>query len=487
MTTPPEDENTQNTPDGSVHTCFNCFDEFAWEPTIHDGETYCCSGCVQGGPCICSYEGPPSVHGGGQTDDMELVSEVSEPDELTVSESHRQVLLEAAHDLPPELQQLVRLRITTDLPIAQLALELGSPLDLVQTQLEQAQRVFDRILGEEFVIEYVAVVEREERPVAEPKVLVEPELPVDREPEATAPPTSRDDLSGALLAPLEALTSPLLGAEDLHEEAAVAQSTIREALRDASAIFRLAAERLGEEEDGHPLRRLLAEESVEETQIIAEGLSNPAQYLLELDGLSSTKWARIVSKEETRTVFSVESTGSTALVSDLVGLPDPYKPTRLVVRDNEIEIELAEEASVSGVVADGGSMAHTRPVFELGADAFFGARHFVTMGGVQGPPHHHSFRVEVLMDAPAQDDDGVVLGFGDARGLIEAIVADYNETLLNTVEPFTTLQPTSENIAKVIFERLKSQINSPEVRLKQVRVWESPTNSASYSDAAVAI
>ena len=232
---------------------------------------------------------------------------------------------------------------------------------------------------------------------------------------------------------------------------------------------------------------MLEEESVEETQIIAEGLSNPAQYLLELDGLSSTKWARIVSKEETRTVFSVESTGSTALVSDLVGLPDPYKPTRLVVRDNEIEIELAEEASVSGVVADGGSMAQTRPVFELGADAFFGARHFVTMGGVQGPPHHHSFRVEVLMDAPAQDDDGVVLGFGDARGLIEAIVADYNETLLNTVEPFTTLQPTSENIAKVIFERLKSQINSPEVRLKQVRVWESPTNSASYSDAAVAI
>ena len=74
-----------------------------------------------------------------------------------------------------------------------------------------------------------------------------------------------------------------------------------------------------------------------------------------------------------------------------------------------------------------------------------------------------------------------------ARKLVEGIVLDYNESLLNTIEPFTTIQPTSENIAKVIFERFKSDLNSNEIRLKQVRVWESPTNSASYSDAVLAI
>ena len=91
------------------------------------------------------------------------------------------------------------------------------------------------------------------------------------------------------------------------------------------------------------------------------------------------------------------------------------------------------------------------------------------------------------MEAEAQDNDGVVLGFGEARKFVEEIVADYNESLLNTVEPFTQMQPTSENIAKVIFGRLKEKLDSDQVRLKQVRVWESPTNSASYSDAVLAI
>jgi 6-pyruvoyltetrahydropterin/6-carboxytetrahydropterin synthase len=214
---------------------------------------------------------------------------------------------------------------------------------------------------------------------------------------------------------------------------------------------------------------------------------------VELDGLASTRWARVESKEDTRTIFAVEAVSSSALVRDVMGLEQPFRPVRLIVRDNEIEIELPIEASTgapavpaSPVVGEPANI-RTQPVFELGADAFFGARHFVTMGGVQGPPHHHSFRVEALMDAPAQDSDGVVLGFGEARRLVEDIVLDYNESLLNTVEPFTTLQPTSENIAKVIFDRLKSQLNTNDIRLKQVRVWESPTNSAAYSDAVLAI
>ena len=91
------------------------------------------------------------------------------------------------------------------------------------------------------------------------------------------------------------------------------------------------------------------------------------------------------------------------------------------------------------------------------------------------------------MESSAQDSDGVVIGFGEARKLVEDIVVGFNETLLNTIEPFTDLQPTSENIAKVIFDRLKAQLDNERIRLKQVRVWESPTNSASYSDAALAI
>ncbi len=128
----------------------------------------------------------------------------------------------------------------------------------------------------------------------------------------------------------------------------------------------------------------------------------------------------------------------------------------------------------------------TGPVFQVGADAFFGARHFVHVQGKQGAPHHHSYRVEAVMESPKQDRDGIVMGFTEARGLVEGAVADYNETLLNTVPPFTELPPTCENLARVIFERIAGQLTRRPVRLKKVRVWESPTSHASYSDDTVA-
>lgn len=39
--------------------CANCFSGFYWSPVYFEGKPYCCEGCARGGPCICTYEGPP--------------------------------------------------------------------------------------------------------------------------------------------------------------------------------------------------------------------------------------------------------------------------------------------------------------------------------------------------------------------------------------------------------------------------------------------
>lgn len=503
MTTPP---NNDGTPDdlqpGELHACYNCFAEFNWDPTFHDGEKFCCSGCVEGGPCICTYDGPPlpveeeqlptAVASSGVPDQTDLQASLA-IDAQGDSASHRQVLLQAIDELPDRLQRIARLRVSSNAPIGEIARDADLQVSDVEQILVQAQSIIGRILGPEFVIEYLAEESQPRRIVIPPGGLpvgITPPATEDVTPDLAAT-MAEPDLSEAIRAPLEALTAPLLGAqaEGTGTDLADAQSTIREALRDASAIFRLAAERLGEDADDHPLRRLLADEAADEIRIIADGLTEPARYLVTLDSLDSTRWVRVDSKEDDRTIFAVEVASSSALVRDVMGLESPFRPTRLIFRENELQIALPPEASTGARAMDstGSPQLKTAPVFELGADAFFGARHFVTMNGVQGPPHHHSFRVEVLMETSEQDNDGVVIGFGEARRLIENIVSGYNETLLNTVEPFTTLQPTSENIAKVIFDRLKGQLGDDQIRLKQVRVWESPTNSASYSDAALAI
>jgi hypothetical protein len=39
--------------------CTCCGITIRWQPTIIDGNIYCCLGCAQGGPCECDYDQLP--------------------------------------------------------------------------------------------------------------------------------------------------------------------------------------------------------------------------------------------------------------------------------------------------------------------------------------------------------------------------------------------------------------------------------------------
>ena len=41
--------------------CATCGIVILWQPTVIDGQTYCCLGCAQGGPCECDYDNLPDL------------------------------------------------------------------------------------------------------------------------------------------------------------------------------------------------------------------------------------------------------------------------------------------------------------------------------------------------------------------------------------------------------------------------------------------
>ena len=451
---------------GGPHVCANCFADFDWEPAIHEGEEYCCPGCAQGGPCICTYSGAPAappVERDSAPDDS------PEPEQAGLTAPAFDVVMGAVSEMPVAIRAVVILRLTRDISAEEIAEELRLSREQVEERLSQAQAILDRTVGPGFPLDYTPESAR-----------------ITPGPEPGPPPPPAEPPDRLVADSLGALAAPLLGRTADSGETAEAQGTIREALRDASEIFRLAASRLEEEDgDGYPLRRMLMDEPANEVMVIAEELEEPADFLAILDGLAEVRWVRVEEVTDEGVIYKVETGSVSALVRGLLSMEPEYRPQRLRVLGDVIRVVLPSFGEPAGVREAGPIARRGGPVFELGADAFFGARHFVTMNGVPGPPHHHSYRVEVIMQSPAQDEDGIVIGFGDVRSLIEAILKDYNETLLNTVAPFTEIPPTSENLARVIFERLASQFVESDVAVKQVRVWESPTNSASYSDAAL--
>jgi 6-pyruvoyltetrahydropterin/6-carboxytetrahydropterin synthase len=57
---------------------------------------------------------------------------------------------------------------------------------------------------------------------------------------------------------------------------------------------------------------------------------------------------------------------------------------------------------------------------------------------------------------------------------------DLDHKFLNDLGAFKDKNPSSENIARIIAQRLQKKIESPGIRVSRVTAWESDTAAATY-------
>ena len=111
----------------------------------------------------------------------------------------------------------------------------------------------------------------------------------------------------------------------------------------------------------------------------------------------------------------------------------------------------------------------------------FSAAH--SLRGYQGDCerlHGHNYRVEVAVESAMLDACGVVVDFRDLKTHLKKVLDGLDHQYLNEIEPFTTINPSAENIAKYVFHSISGAVE-PLVRLKEVTVWENDSSCATYS------
>ena len=94
--------------------------------------------------------------------------------------------------------------------------------------------------------------------------------------------------------------------------------------------------------------------------------------------------------------------------------------------------------------------------------------------------HGHNFRVEVFVKAEGLDHTGLTIDFRTLKEKAQIIMDQLDHTYLNDFPFFTERNPSSENIAFFIFEKLKDTITDKSVSIDKVTVWESENSCASY-------
>jgi 6-pyruvoyltetrahydropterin/6-carboxytetrahydropterin synthase len=119
-------------------------------------------------------------------------------------------------------------------------------------------------------------------------------------------------------------------------------------------------------------------------------------------------------------------------------------------------------------------------MFELQIISRFAAAHCLrNFNGRCEALHGHNWRVEVAVRGRELDEADILFDFGKLKALTRQALDELDHTHLNELAPFSVKNPSSEMIARYIFQQIKPQLPG-HVRLTRVSVWESEDSRASY-------
>ena len=120
-------------------------------------------------------------------------------------------------------------------------------------------------------------------------------------------------------------------------------------------------------------------------------------------------------------------------------------------------------------------------MYELDITREFSAAHMLKgYDGLCSNLHGHNWTVQVFIQAGQLDDIGIAADFTVIKRVLTEILSQFDHKYLNELPEFQGINPTSENIARILFEKLAPAVAKPGIKLDRVRVCESPTSGATY-------
>lgn len=113
-------------------------------------------------------------------------------------------------------------------------------------------------------------------------------------------------------------------------------------------------------------------------------------------------------------------------------------------------------------------------------------------------PHGHSRKIEVVIESEKLDENDMVVDFKKLKEVVKPLVDVYDHSICvnsndsicdilksrynDRVIPFVDKDPTSEVMAKKIFDTIKKNFTSNSVKICSVRIWETSSAWAEYME-----
>ena len=115
------------------------------------------------------------------------------------------------------------------------------------------------------------------------------------------------------------------------------------------------------------------------------------------------------------------------------------------------------------------------------SDSFSAAHRLCGYEGACRNLHGHNWKVKVCLATDQLDKIGMALDFGVIKQILATILDELDHAYLNELPAFKQQNPTSENLARYVFERFESALNGQNVKVESVEIQESERSAVVYS------
>ena len=120
-------------------------------------------------------------------------------------------------------------------------------------------------------------------------------------------------------------------------------------------------------------------------------------------------------------------------------------------------------------------------MYEVTIKQSFSAAHMLMgVGGTCEKLHGHNFIAEVSVCSSLLADAGILIDFRTLKQWMEEILKEFDHRYLNEIEYFKDLNPSSENVARFIYDRISEKVKKSNLEVSRVTVWESEDARVSY-------
>ena len=97
--------------------------------------------------------------------------------------------------------------------------------------------------------------------------------------------------------------------------------------------------------------------------------------------------------------------------------------------------------------------------------------------------HGHNWKVILTVKGEKLNSIGILIDFHDMKAVLKEALADLDHVNINEHPSFTAQNPSSENLARYIFEKVGALLSGrgfADIMMDEVTVYESETSRCTY-------